>query len=138
MNEPLMDNKVEDISAKHQMRYDPKKHQLLYQHEADEKVKHQDYEQTSFTTFEMILHPLSTILFAAGITVLLQPAVWYAALGYFYVFVHVAIILKGFFYRVIGCIYGIEPLSAADDFYMFDHLINPINVPSFVVFPKSD
>ena len=44
--------------------------------------------------------------------------------------------LKFIIYWVIGKIYGVEPLSANDDFWLYDSAINPINVPSFIVFDK--
>ena len=31
-----------------------------------------------------------------------------------------------------------EPLSANDDFWLYDSAINPVNVPSFIVFDKTD
>lgn len=39
---------------------------------------------------------------------------------------------------MIGVIYGVEPLSANDDFWLYDSPINPANVPSFIVFDKTD
>ena len=86
----------------------------------------------------MTIHPLISTLMAVSATIALRPKTWLVASGYFYVFIHVAVLLKRFLYQIIGCIYGLEPLSASDDFYLYDHQINPINVPSFVVFPKSD
>lgn len=86
----------------------------------------------------MTLHPLSSILIAASFTSLLKPSTWLLAFGYFYINIHFAVLLKKFLYEIIGFLYGIEPLSAGDDFYMYDHQINPINVPSFMVFSKSE
>jgi hypothetical protein len=34
--------------------------------------------------------------------------------------------------------YGLEALSPIDDFWLYDSEINPINVPSFIVFDKPD
>jgi len=47
-------------------------------------------------------------------------------------------VLKYLIYCLIGKIYGVEPLSANDDFWLYDSPINPINVPSFIVFDKID
>ena len=37
---------------------------------------------------------------------------------------------------MIGIIYDIEPLSSKDDLRLYDSTINPINVPSFIIFEK--
>ena len=41
-------------------------------------------------------------------------------------------------YQIIGFILGIEPLSAHDDFWLYDTPINPVNEPSFMIFEKTD
>ena len=45
--------------------------------------------------------------------------------------------LKYLFYQVVGWVMDMEPLSAQDDFYLFDLPINPLNIPSFMICKRS-
>ena len=51
----------------------------------------------------------------------------------FYINIYIAVLLKNLLYKVIGYLYDLEPLGAADDFYMYDQNINPLYIPSFLV-----
>ena len=48
-----------------------------------------------------------------------------------------AIFLKFLFYKAIGIFYGLEMMTANDEFWLFDYPINPINVPSYLVFKRT-
>ena len=48
-----------------------------------------------------------------------------------------AIFLKFLFYKTIGIFYGLEMMTANDEFWLFDYPINPINVPSYLVFKRT-
>jgi hypothetical protein len=45
-------------------------------------------------------------------------------------------VVKYIFYVIVGKIYGMVPLTAMDDFWVYDYPINPINVPACLVFGK--
>ena len=45
-------------------------------------------------------------------------------------------IVKMGFYHIVGFIYGMTPSTAHDDFWLYDYPINPINVPSVMIFSK--
>ena len=56
----------------------------------------------------------------------------------FYINIYIAVLLKNLLYKVIGYIYNLEPLGAADDFYMYDQNINPLYIPSFLVTDRTN
>lgn len=49
-----------------------------------------------------------------------------------------AIVIKYCFYKLIGLVLGLEAFSSGDDFWLLDFPINPINVPSYIIFKKTD
>ena len=49
-----------------------------------------------------------------------------------------AVLIKSYVYKLYARLNGLEALSAIDDFWLYDAPINPINVPSFIVFDKPD
>lgn len=126
---------------------------------------HAKFHQTAFTKFEMMMHPfvsiclglmfnhfertfISTVLgikenntlveSLVGLEVieLFKNAVFYNIL--FYSGLTQAIFVKWLIYQLIGIVCGMEPLSANDDFWLWDAPVNQASVPSFIVFDKSD
>lgn len=49
-----------------------------------------------------------------------------------------AVLMKWAFYHVIGLIYGVEPLTSGDEYWLYDMPANSNNVPSFIIFPKPE
>lgn len=45
--------------------------------------------------------------------------------------------VKSIFYQIVGLIYGLTPSTLHDDFWLYDFQINPLNIPSVIVFNKS-
>ena len=46
------------------------------------------------------------------------------------------VVLKNLFYKLLGWFLGLQPLSSMDEFWLYDYAINPINVPSFLIFKR--
>ena len=122
---------------------------------------HEKFHQTAFTRFEMIMHPIVSICLGLiflnyeyqvvskliGInedSSLKQSILEFKLIEvikrttFFNFCLAQAIFIKWLTYQLIGIIYDMEPLSANDDFWLYDSPINPTNVPSFIVFDKSD
>lgn len=49
-----------------------------------------------------------------------------------------AVFIKYCFYKIIGMMYGCEPTTAMDDFWLYDLPINPINIPVALVVDKPE
>lgn len=73
------------------------------------------------------------------IPLIAEGALRYSQKTWFYVLcLGQAVLIKQFAYKFYGHIYGLEALGAIDDFWLYDSEINPVNVPSFIVFDKPD
>lgn len=59
--------------------------------------------------------------------------IWYV---WYFSSVYQTIFLKYLFYQLVALVNGLEYLSSADEFWLFDWEINPINVPSFLIFKR--
>lgn len=54
----------------------------------------------------------------------------------FVVCLMVACLIKWVIYQIIGFIFGMQPLSPLDDFWLYDFPINRLNVPTTCIFNK--
>lgn len=48
------------------------------------------------------------------------------------------ICVKYAIYQLIGLVLGMTPLTGLEDFWLYDLPINPMNIPSILVFNKTD
>jgi hypothetical protein len=136
--------------------------------EMDEAANSPIYSQNAFTRTEMIIHPIISMTIAhflkkAYIAVFfvfmenLQPNNFEKMMAFgakdelynkvltkytdaciYMMCLGQIVLLKQFVYFVYGMLNGLEALSPIDDFWLYDSQVNPINVPSFIVFDKPD
>ena len=110
------------------------------------------YQQNAFTNFELMIQPMTSMVggiwfylkgeaFVTSLCMAYAPESpilrWYVRFWFYVACIYLAILCKHAFYSIFGWIYGIEPTSANDDFWLYDYPINPMFIPSFTVFKRS-
>ena len=133
-----------------------KVNKLKEKKELDEACKTRWYRQDAFTKSEMMINKLTTIipslfiLYAAAyygyFTTITYQTTGFEAKSFCNLFVYLqmwilalvfVIAIKYFIYYFIGMVYGLQPLTGMEDFWLYDLPINPMNIPSILVFKKS-